>query len=287
MPVRLEVCGLLLALSATFNFPVLVPVAVGLNTTLMVQLVLAARLAPQVVVETLKSERTTERELPDESALPPEPAALELVASQPARPGFMESTRVVGDQGRGAVEPALSSPPLEDRRFSPSGAITAPLQLDIERPAPASLSPEAQPDPTSPGTGSSPTYEAPLCPRHRIPRVSGECTACHAETQPVPGRLWQGALRKRPPVRYGAGVLLGLGLGFVFSAPYARRQERQVTLVREAANRDRYRGLEEARLKAAQLDGEADDLANVAMMKTIGLWLALGAAAFAGWLRLT
>jgi hypothetical protein len=55
VPVRLEVCGLLLALSATFNFPVLVPVAVGLNTTLMVQLVLAARLAPQVVVETLKS----------------------------------------------------------------------------------------------------------------------------------------------------------------------------------------------------------------------------------------
>src|ERR1700674_4240312 len=55
VPVRLEVCGLLLALSATFNFPVLVPTAVGLNTTLMVQLVLAARLAPQVVVETLKS----------------------------------------------------------------------------------------------------------------------------------------------------------------------------------------------------------------------------------------
>jgi hypothetical protein len=55
VPVRLDVCGVLLALSATFNFPVLVPVAVGLNTTLMVQLVLAARLAPQVVVETLKS----------------------------------------------------------------------------------------------------------------------------------------------------------------------------------------------------------------------------------------
>jgi hypothetical protein len=55
VPVRLEVCGLLLALSATFNFPVLVPVAVGLNTTLMVQLVLAARLPPQVVVVTLKS----------------------------------------------------------------------------------------------------------------------------------------------------------------------------------------------------------------------------------------
>jgi hypothetical protein len=45
----------LLALSATCNVPVLVPTAVGLNTTLIVQLVFAARLAPQVVVETLKS----------------------------------------------------------------------------------------------------------------------------------------------------------------------------------------------------------------------------------------
>ena len=55
MPVRFEICGLLLALSATCNVPVLGPVAVGMNTTLMVQLVLGARLAPQVVVETLKS----------------------------------------------------------------------------------------------------------------------------------------------------------------------------------------------------------------------------------------
>jgi len=55
VPVRFEACGLLLALSATLNFPVLAPVAVGLNTTWIVQLVFAARLAPQVVVETLKS----------------------------------------------------------------------------------------------------------------------------------------------------------------------------------------------------------------------------------------
>jgi hypothetical protein len=45
----------LLALSVAFNVPVLVPVAVGLNTTWMVQLVFAARLVVHVVVETLKS----------------------------------------------------------------------------------------------------------------------------------------------------------------------------------------------------------------------------------------
>ena len=45
----------MLALSLTHNLPVLVPVAVGVNTTLILQLALAAKLAVQVVVETLKS----------------------------------------------------------------------------------------------------------------------------------------------------------------------------------------------------------------------------------------
>jgi len=55
VPVRLEVCGLPTALSLTCNVPVLVPVAVGVNTTLMVQLDLAARLVVQVVADALKS----------------------------------------------------------------------------------------------------------------------------------------------------------------------------------------------------------------------------------------
>jgi hypothetical protein len=55
VPVRLEVCGLLTALSLTCNVAVLVPVSVGVNTTLMVQLDLAARLVVQVVADTLKS----------------------------------------------------------------------------------------------------------------------------------------------------------------------------------------------------------------------------------------
>lgn len=55
MPVRLELCEPLRALSATFRAPVLAPVAVGLNTTLILQVALAARLVVHVVVETLKS----------------------------------------------------------------------------------------------------------------------------------------------------------------------------------------------------------------------------------------
>lgn len=63
VPVRLEVCGLPTALSDTLNVPVLVPVCVGLNTTLIVQLDLAAKLAPQVVAEMLKSP-VVEAEMP-------------------------------------------------------------------------------------------------------------------------------------------------------------------------------------------------------------------------------
>lgn len=54
-PSRADVCGLFEALSLTCNDPVRVPVCVGVKTTLIVQLVLAARLVEQVVLETLKS----------------------------------------------------------------------------------------------------------------------------------------------------------------------------------------------------------------------------------------
>jgi hypothetical protein len=55
VPVRADVCGLLLALSLTFNVPVRVPVPVGVNVTLILQVDFAARLVVHVVVETAKS----------------------------------------------------------------------------------------------------------------------------------------------------------------------------------------------------------------------------------------
>lgn len=55
VPFRLAVCGLPIALSATLNVPVRAPVAVGVNTTLIVHFALEPRLAVHVVVETLKS----------------------------------------------------------------------------------------------------------------------------------------------------------------------------------------------------------------------------------------
>jgi len=50
LPLNAAACGLPLALSVTATPALRVPVAVGLNVTLIVQLVPAARLAPQVWV---------------------------------------------------------------------------------------------------------------------------------------------------------------------------------------------------------------------------------------------
>jgi len=55
VPARFDVCGLLLALSLALNCPVLVPVCVGVNVTLIVHFPFAARLVPHVVADTAKS----------------------------------------------------------------------------------------------------------------------------------------------------------------------------------------------------------------------------------------
>ena len=55
VPVRLEVCGLLLAASDTCNVPVVVPVEVGVKTTSMLHVAFEVSCAPHVVEETLKS----------------------------------------------------------------------------------------------------------------------------------------------------------------------------------------------------------------------------------------
>ena len=50
MPLRLAVCGLLLALSLTDSVALRLPPAVGVKVTLMVQLELAASEVPQLLV---------------------------------------------------------------------------------------------------------------------------------------------------------------------------------------------------------------------------------------------
>jgi len=55
VPIRLDVCGLFAALSLTLNCPVRVPVVIGLNVTLIVHLLSAAKVVVHVVDDTAKS----------------------------------------------------------------------------------------------------------------------------------------------------------------------------------------------------------------------------------------
>ena len=58
MPDTLTVCGLRGALSLTLSVPVAVPVAVGVNVMLTLQVLPAARVAPQVLAEMAKGALT-------------------------------------------------------------------------------------------------------------------------------------------------------------------------------------------------------------------------------------
>jgi hypothetical protein len=109
------------------------------------------------------------------------------------------------------------------------------------------------------------------------------------QTRPagVPGRIAGGALRRHAAARVGAGLALGLGLGWALSQPYAGRAERRVAELRAQADRERYRPVDEARARVAALDAVADSAANGAALGAGAIWLVVGAAAFAGWWRLT
>ena len=54
VPLRPSVCGLVTALSVRVSVPFTVPAAAGENVTLTVQVAPAARLVPQVLLDTLK-----------------------------------------------------------------------------------------------------------------------------------------------------------------------------------------------------------------------------------------
>lgn len=85
MPVRLDVCGLLPALSCTLNCPVLFPVCVGVNVTLILQFFLAPKLAVRVVFDTAKSPvAETAMLFSDNAANSPQIVALSGTGVEPA-----------------------------------------------------------------------------------------------------------------------------------------------------------------------------------------------------------
>lgn len=102
VPVRLDACGLPAALSLTLNVPVLVPVAVGVNTTLIVQVDFAARLLVQVVADSLKSPLTS-IEMPVNSTLC-------LLASVNTFAALVDPTFVTGKVALAGVSVACTVP---------------------------------------------------------------------------------------------------------------------------------------------------------------------------------
>lgn len=166
----------------------------------------------------------------------------------------------------------------DDARFRPPPIEAAPLLIEVDAPAPIVRS-------AAPLAPSAPAPDEPTrCERHDL---LNPCPDCVEENRPIPGRLLKGALRRQPLVRIGAGLVLGLLVGWLIAQPYANRAERRVAEVRAEANRNRYWNAEDKQQLAAQLDAQAEDLSDKAALRTIAIWLLVGGAVVAGWFRAT
>ena len=128
VPVRLEVCGLPVALSFTCNVPVRVPVCVGLNTTLIVHFDFAARLDAQVVVETLKS--------PVVPIVIPVKATLCLLESVNTFATLLVPTAVIGNVLLAGVSVTGTVPvPESGTVCGLSGALSVIVKLPVRAPS--------------------------------------------------------------------------------------------------------------------------------------------------------
>jgi hypothetical protein len=213
-----------------------------------------------------------------EGSLPSPPSADALAASLMSLDGDAAplDARVarVADAPSFEIAPPIASAVADpDARFGPPPSLSTELELD--RAAPVD-----EPSMVEPA-------DSPRCPRHGLAELDGACPRCADEARPIRGRLLGGALRARPALRLGAGVVLGLLVGYIASEPYSARAQRRVAEVRALADHDRYRPLEEARANAAALDAQADAMATRAFLGASCIWLIVGGATVAGWLRVS
>lgn len=207
-----------------------------------------------------------------------------IVSVEPSPPEFalpsdMSLVSLDGDDQLPA--PMLTTTP------EPAVPVAAPEPAPVAR-APARDAFSAPPVDAAPMELERPQPKAPP-----PPPVDEERPAPLAEEEPepepelVPGRLFQGKLRRQPMARLFAGIALGLTFGYLLAMPYADRAERRVAQIRAAANVERYRPVDEARANTARLDQQADDAASSAFVTTLIIWLSAAGAITAGWFRLT
>ena len=191
---------------------------------------------------------------------------------RPPDPGALNSEQITN-----VVEPSESTSPTNpEERFKPPSLDSAAMQIDIDvalpRPA-TNLPPEAME-----------AEEIRMCEEHELPEP---CQACADAEAPVPGRIMQGALRKKPLVRVAVGLGLGLLVGYLASMPYADRAQKRVGLVRAEADQTRFKNALELQEQTARLDAQAESMSNSAAFGTIAIWLVVGGAVVGGWYRAT
>jgi hypothetical protein len=177
--------------------------------------------------------------------------------------------------------PKAPPPPVPaDQRFAPSGADAGALNLDLDVKPPDPMLSQGK-------SHRQDSYEVPRCPTHGLPKVGGRCSACDAEERHVAGKLFGGKLRDNPALRIGIGIAAGVVLGWIITSPMAKKGERAVAYIREEADRERARPTEEAQAHARALDQQADDEAQSAFFRTLGVWAVIAAATAGGWHKLT
>jgi hypothetical protein len=166
------------------------------------------------------------------------------------------------------------APLAPDDRFRPPALDSVAMQLEMDVPvAPVAAAPPAEAE-----------AEPLPCPEHGLPEP---CSACAERDAPIPGRIAQGALRKKPMVRLAIGLGAGLAIGYLASLPYASRAERRVALVRAEADQLRYKNAPELQHECARLDAKADDMSSSAAIVTGAIWLIFAGATVGGWYRLS
>ncbi len=208
---------------------------------------------------------------PPRKAPPPPPSVPR--AAPPPPPSVPRAAPPRAAPGDGALELDTAS------RFRPTGADSGQIELKIDRVAPDPMVAVRPPEKEA--------FEAPRCPTHNVARINGRCPRCEAEEALLRSRLFGGKLRAQPGVRVATGLVAGLLIGWIATAPMARRAERQVEYIREEAKREHARPLEEAQAHAVQLDAQVDEEAQSAFFKTLGVWALITAAVTGLWFRLT
>jgi hypothetical protein len=219
---------------------------------------------------------------PDERgrAAPPPRAAAPPPAARPAPPPAARPAPPPAPPPAVARQAPPAPAPTSEDQFRPSGTDSGSinLALDVVPPDPmlstASLKQEQD-------------VVVPRCPRHDVPRRGGRCALCEAEEKALKGRLFGGKLQRSPPLRIGSGVAIGVAIGWVLTGPMAKKAERAVAYMREEADRERARPTDEAQAHARALDNQADEEAQSAFFRTLGVWALIAAAVTGGWYRLT